>query len=242
MTSYTYQRESLLALFSKAGATAAPAMADEFLTPLAEGEKVVGEDFSSEEIALAELMAHPHTVVRATRLDVDDAVMADAYLYVAGDHYAMITSNEAGFVLSPIASLETLLDKIGDILPLRPDPDTIQTRVSLEMDDFIDVSTLLSNWDEVSAEAILEAEGMETFEAINLADSVESQEWNGLLSFMFFENGILVRDRHLWALQGPDTSWLGYLDLDTSKMVVQAANNAVLNDIAQRIWEALAES
>lgn len=242
MTSYTFQREELLALFNKVGVSSAQGMADDFLTPLADGETAIGRDFSSEELALAELMAHPHSVVRVMRRDVDHATQADAYYYVSGEHFSVLTAADAGYALSALDSLETVMNAASSMLPVRPDADTVQTRVLLNMEDFREVSDLLANWHEVSAEAILEADGMETFEAINLAQSVESQEWNGIISFLFFKEDKLVWERNLWVVQGPDTSWLGYLDLESGKMVVQAANDEVLSDISLRIWEALDES
>jgi len=242
MSNYTLKREKLLALFSKVGVSTGQGMSADFLTPLSEGEKTNGGDFSSEEIVIAELMAHPQSVVRTTRLDADDDTLADAYFYMAGGHFASITLEESGYILSPLADLEALINNVGNMLPLRPDPDTVRTRILLDMNDFIDVNSLLSDWDSVTAEALLEASGMETFEAINLADSVESQEWNGLISFLFFKDDNLSRERNMWVLQGPDTSWLGYVDLDTGKMVVQAANNEVIADISLRIWKALDES
>lgn len=242
MTSYTFQREELLALFDKVGVSAAQGMADEFLIPLAAGETAVGRDFSSEEIALAELMAHPHSVVRVVRRDADQATLADAYYYVSGEHFAVLTATDAGYVLSALDNLETTMNDASSMLPLRPDADTINIRVMLDMDDFIDARALARGWHSVSSETVLEAQGMETFEAIDLANSVGNQEWNGWLSFLFFKDGKRTQERTMWVLQSPDSSWLGYLDLDTGKMVVQAANDEVLSDISLRIWEALDES
>lgn len=242
MTSYTFQREELLALFNQVGVSAAQGMADDFLTPLADGETAIGRDFSSEELALAKLMAHPHSVVRVMRRDADQETLADAYYFVAGEHFAVLTAADAGYALSALDSLEATMNDASSMLPLRPDSDTVNIRIMLDMDDFIDARALARDWHSVSTETILEAEGLETFEAIDLADSVGNQEWNGWLSFLFFKDGKLTRERTMWALQGSDSSWLGYLDLDTGKMVVQAANNEVLSDISLRIWEALDES
>jgi len=242
MTSYTLQREELLALFSKVGCSTPQGMSDDFLAPLAESETLTGADFSSEEIALAELMAHPHRVVCVEREDADGIVQNKVWFYVLGTHFASLSTSADGYVFSSLDSLDALLSKLSATLPLRPDPNTVHARAVLDLDEFMEVRALLSNRHEVSAEAILEADGMETFEAINLAASVESQEWNGRLSFQFYEEDKLIKERNLWVLQGPDASWLGYQDLETDKMIVQSANNEVLDDIALRIWEALDES
>lgn len=242
MTIYTLQREELLALFAKVGVSIAPGVADDFLAPMADGEKATGRDFSSEEITLAELMSHPHRVVRVTRRDVNQDIQADAYYFVTGTHFAVLIATKDDYTLSALDSLETVLNDAGNMLPLRANPDSVQARALLNLYDFIEVRSLLADWDKVSAEAILEADGMKTFEAIDLAQSVESQEWNGLISFLFFNEDKLVRERTLWAVQGPDTSWLGYLDLESGKMVVQSANNEILSNISLLIWEALDES
>ena len=89
---------------------------------------------------------------------------------------------------------------------------------------------------------VLEAAGMEKFEAVSLAHSVQSQEWHGRLSFKFYQNDQLTAERELRGLQSTDTCWLGYLEPETGKMVVQSANSQVMDTVALRIWEALDES
>lgn len=96
--------------------------------------------------------------------------------------------------------------------------------------------------DEVSAEDILEADGLETFQAMDFADSFISQEWHGRLTFTLYDGAKAAKQRELWLLQGPDISWIGYLNPEQNKMVVQTATNNVLNEAIFRIWRALDES
>ncbi len=242
MTTYTLQREELLALFKKVGCTTAQGMSDDFLAPLADGETLTGAAFSSEEIALAELMAHPHRVVHATRFDVDNVLQESVWFYSAGSHFASLAVVEDGYELSALDNLDALIFKAGAILPLRSKSDAMPARVVLDRDDFIDVRYLLDNWHEVSGEMVLEAAGLEKFEAVNLAHSVQSQEWHGRLVFKFYQDDQLIAERELRGLQSTDTCWLGYLDPETGKMVVQSATNETMDTVALRIWEALDES
>lgn len=242
MTTYTLQREALLALFNKVGCTTAQGMSDDFLAPLADGEILTGAEFSSEEIALAELMGHPHRVVHATRFDADNVVQENVWFYSADNHFASLAAVEDGYALSALDSLDTLIFNAGTILPLRSESDAMPARVVLDRDDFIDVRDLLTNWHEVSGEMVLEAAGMQKFEAVNLAHSVQSQEWHGRLSFKFYQDDQFIAERELRGLQSTDTCWLGYLDPETGKMVVQTATNETMDTVSLRIWEALDES
>ena len=239
MTRYTLQREELLALLDQVGVNNALGMDSAFLSPLAAGETLSGRDFDSEEIALAQVLAHPHNVVRTRRFDAEDTVREEVWFYAAGVHFASLAAADGRYVLTALASLESLIDKANSMLPLRAGPDSVQYRVMLNQDDFIDVRYLLTHWKEVSAETILEASGMETFEAIDLAHSIESQEWHGRFTFISFKDDQLVSERELRILQGTDISWLGYLDPESGKMVIQSATNEVLDDISLRMWAAL---
>lgn len=242
MTSYTLEREELLALLKEAGATNAQGMSEGFLPSLAAGEAVTSGDFTSEELALAQLLVHPHRVIHATRFNRDDAIQEEVWFYMAANHFASLASVKSGYELSALDSLETLFFKVGAVLPLRSTPETATMRVVLDRDDFIDVRYLLTNWHEVSGEMVLEAAGMEKFEAVNLAHSVQSQEWHGRLSFKFYQDDQLVSERELRGLQSTDSCWLGYLEPETGKMVVQSATNEIMDTVALRIWEALDES
>ena len=242
MTKYTLQREELLALFNKVGCITAQGMSDDFLTPLADGETLTGAAFSSEEIALAELMAHPHRVVHATRFNADNVVQESVWFYSAENHFASLAAVEDGYALSTLDSLDALIFNIGAVLPLRSESEAMSAQVVLDRDDFIDVRDLLTNWHEVSGEMVLEAAGLEKFEAVNLAHSVQSQEWHGRLSFKFYQDDQLIAERELRGLQSSDSCWLGYLDPETGKMVVQTATNETMDTVSLRIWEALDES
>lgn len=242
MTSYTLQREDLLALLQKAGANTAQGVDDEFLAPLAAGETVMGGAFSSEQVAMANLLAHPHYVVHATRFGVDNNVQENAWFFGADNHFASLAVRDGGYELSALDNLESLIFTAGTILPLRSDSETLQARVVLDREDFVDVRYLLTNWHEVSGEMVLEAAGLEKFEAVNLAHSVQSQEWHGRLAFKFYKNDQLVSERELRGLQSSDTCWLGYLEPETGKMVVQTATSNTMDIVTLRIWEALDES
>jgi hypothetical protein len=242
MTSYTLQREELLALLNKAGASTAQGMSDDFLRPLSADETVSGGEFNSEQLALANLLAHPHTVVHAIRFNPNNVIQESVWFYSAGIFFASLAAVEDGYELSALDNLETLIFKAGAILPLHSDSETLPARVVLDQDDFTDVRYLLSNWHEVSGEMVLEAAGLEKFEAVNLAHSVQSQEWHGRLTFKFYKNDQLVSERELRGLQSTDTCWLGYLDPETGKMIVQTATPETMDTVALRIWQALDES
>lgn len=188
MKTYTLPREELLALLKQAGAATAQGISDEFLPPLASGETLPDGDFNPEELALGQLLAHPHSVVHAIRFGVDNVVQEEAWFYVAGDQFASLTAVSNTYELSTIDSLETLFDKAASVLPLRPSSQTENLRVVLDREDFIDVRYLLTNWHKVSGEMVLEAAGMEKFEAVDLAHSISTQEWHGRLVFKFYQN------------------------------------------------------
>lgn len=243
MSSYTLAREELFALLQEVGGSSIQGMADGFLTPLAEGEQVTTDSvFNAEALALAQLLARPHRVVHAIRFDPNDVVQESVWFYIAGDRFASLTAVADNYLLSAVDSLEALFFQAGAVLPLRSGADMLPARVVLDREDFVDVRYLLRNWHEVSGEMVLEAAGLKKFEAVDLAHSMQSEEWHGRLVFKFYKNDQLVSKRELRGLQSSDTCWLGYLDPETGKMVVQTATNETMDTVTLRIWEALAES
>jgi hypothetical protein len=242
MSNYMLKREELLMLLKKMGIVPAMRMSNDFLPPLAEGDELAEGDFSIEELALAQVIAKPDSVVNAIRFDEENNVQEDVWFYIAGENFATLSKSAAGYKLSAENNLEALFMIAGSVLPLRSDSDTVHAKAVLDPEEFIEVRSLLRDWDKVSGEAILEADGMKAFEAINLAEAVESEEWHGNLYFQFYDDNELVAERSMWVLQGPDSAWMGYQDVASGKMVVQSANDEIMSDISFRIWEALDES
>lgn len=243
MTSMTLSREELLGLLNQAGAKTVQGISDKFLLPPTDQEHFTYTSAAAAAVAMAKVLAQPQKEVHALRLDVNEETLAEAWYYAADSAFVSLTSPAADqYQLTSFADLSTFLLDILNLLPLATDPDTEQFRCVLDRDDFIDVRGSLMRLDEVSAEEILEADGLKTFQAMDFADSFISQQWHGRLTFTLYDGTKTAKQNELWLLQGPDISWVGHLNPEQNKMVVQTATNDVLNDIVSRIWQALDES
>ena len=243
MTRITLSREELLGLLQQVGAKTVRGISDEFLPPPTDQEHFDFTSADSNSVAMAKVLAQPQKGVHALRLDVNEATLAEAWYYAAGSVFVSLTAPSANqYQLTSFADLSDFLLNIVNLVPLSPDPETEQFRFVLDRDDFIDVRGMLAHLDVVGAEDILEADGLETFQAMDFADSFISQEWHGRLTFTRYDGSKVVSQHELALLQGPEISWIGYVNPEQNKMVVQTATNDVLNDAISRIWQALDES
>lgn len=243
MTSITLSREELLGLLHQVGAKTVRGISDEFLAPPIDQEQFEFTSADEDVVALAKILAQPQKGVHALRLDVDEAILAEAWYYAADSAFVSLISPAANqYQLASFADLSAFLLNIANLGPLSPDPDTEQFRFVLDRDDLIDVRGMFAHLDVVGAEDILEADGLETFEAMDFADSFISQEWHGRLTFIRYDGDKVASQRELGLLQGPEISWIGYVNPEQNKMVIQTATNDVLNDTISRIWQALDES
>ncbi len=243
MTSMTLSREELLGLLHEVGAKTVRGISDQFLPPPTDQEHFTYTSADTNAEAMAKVLAQPQKEVHALRLDVNEETLAEAWYYAADSAFVSLTSPAADqYQLTSFADLSDFLWGILTLLPLSTDPDTEQFHFVLDRDDFIDVRGSLMRLDEVSAEEILEADGLENFQAMDFADSFISQEWHGRLTFTRYDGTNIAKQNELWLLQGPDISWTGYLNPEQNKMVVQTTTNNVLNDIISRLWQALDEN
>jgi hypothetical protein len=101
-----------------------------------------------------------------------------------------------------------LIDRIVEILPLRKDAPSSDTRAVLAQDAFLEAKDLAEAGATSKASKVLEKHGVEAGIAEALPAALAEPEFGGTLALLRCKKGQIVDGRNLAVVQSADTAWL----------------------------------
>lgn len=163
--------------------------------------------------AMLAIVADPRAVVRVQRSVPESDGELWCWYFIQGRKLIQLsTSSPEQFDLGWIADLDSVLAQIAEILPLETDPDEVRYRAIADEEDTDQIRTLVSDWEEVPALTIMEADGLAPVEAIELYDDLTEPMWHGRIDFMACSSGKGSIIHRLLLLQGQSFAWLAWQD------------------------------
>lgn len=117
-------------------------------------------------------------------------------------------AGENDFVLDHVPDKEAAMAQIEQFIPLQPAPEMLNYRVKIDEEDFHTLSDLASEWEEVPALEILEADGLDQVAARDLFDSAVEPEWRGIIVCLTYQGQTITSQTTIRALQGAEISWV----------------------------------
>ena len=157
---------------------------------------------------MVEIMAQPEVIVRTYRETPGENEYWSWY-FVSGSSIVEISMDNPGqFQLATVPDLNTVLEHLEVVFPLTPVPDTVRYNAEVPQDDAKEVTWLANGWDEVPALNILEADGLNTAEAMDLFDDIAEFAWWGKVDLMACQGNEITAKHRVLAIQGQERSWV----------------------------------
>jgi hypothetical protein len=182
--------------------------------------------------AMMVIITNPNSVVRVSRTIPDSDEAYWCWYYASeGEIIQLVASGPEEFELDRVGDIDGILAELVEFLPLEPAPDALHYRAIVDQEDADLVRALLDDWDEVPALSVMEADGLQPAEAVELYDDLEEPQWRGQVDFMACESGQIRLYRRLLVLQGDELSWLAWQDVaDKSDLHIQTAETGALQE------------
>jgi hypothetical protein len=178
-----------------------------------------------------------HAIVRK-----DSTPDQNRWYFTNGTAIVRLTvESEGQFAYVSIPNKEDMLADLAQFIPLQPAPDSLNYRVKMGQEDFLALRDLASEWNEVPALEILEADGLDQVAARDLFDSAVEPEWRAIVTFLGCQNQTVTGQATVRALQGAEISWVIRPSTD-GKLIAETALPGRLHHALSTTWEATLEA
>jgi hypothetical protein len=145
-------------------------------------------------------------------------------------------TNDNQYQLTAVSETTAIMDQIHQFLPLQPTLPDLTYRVKIPYEDFLTLRELATEWNEVPALEILEADGLDQVTSRDLFDSAVGPEWRGIIDCLTCQGQMVTGQTTLRVLQGVEISWLIRPSTD-DKLVVETAQPGLFQDALAKAWQ-----
>jgi hypothetical protein len=200
---------------------------------------VHGNHYHADEslMSMIEVMVQPLAVVRTIRESAEGEEQRSWHFVNASAFVQMLAADDKHFRLDLIPDEQTVKDQISNFLPLEPVPENLNYRATVSQDDAQEIRSLASDWDEVPALEIIEADGLNLAQGKQLFEEIAAPVWRGRIDFIDCREGAGISRRRVLVLQGQETSWLAWqTHPDESTLNIQTATTGALDKIVSDYW------
>jgi hypothetical protein len=269
MSGFDLDYPALLSLFDHLGLTLPPGIEADQLPGLDQGKRAKVLEEGEQELkaqgwltiqdgkpnlepALAEVsavMAKPQAVIRV-RHETPEANMTYSWYFVSGPGTvtragSQITRLAEGvppsYHLERVPDSAAVLAQVQEVLPLQPVPESLSYRCVASEEDAEEVRSLANDWEEVPAMEIMEADGLNTAEALGLFDDMAEPQWRGRVDFMESRKGQVTATHRVLVLQGQERSWLANQPVaGVQELYVQTAVPGAFETLLKEYWQVVA--
>jgi hypothetical protein len=176
------------------------------------------------------VVTDPQAVLRIHRIIPAEKEDFWCWYFVSDEQWVRLaSSNSEQYELDQLSGIDSAVTQIAEILPLEPVQNELRYRATAEQDDVNLIASLVSDFEEVPALTLMEADGLGPVEAIELYNDLTEPEWRGWIDFLACSSGQITISHRLLVLQGAELSWMAWQDdPDRSDMHVQTATTGAL--------------
>lgn len=243
---YIFDYAELCYLLTEAGNDAPVGVDAQFFPPLSDverqtllqtGQAKLRERADSDGQGLVQVLVEATAVLHATRIEENEPDSNRWFFYTSTHTVQLQKVNAAQYELTTLDGATAVLPQIQQFLPLQPAPAGLTYRVKLPHEDFLTLRDLATEWEEVPALEILEADGLEIVAARDLFDSAVEPEWRGIINCLTIEGQAVMEEATLRVLQGAEISWVIRPSTDTD-LIVETAQPGYFEKSLTELWQA----
>ncbi|MCA9875665.1 MAG: hypothetical protein KC441_18465 [Anaerolineales bacterium] len=242
----TFDYSELCALLAEAGVDALVGMDASQFSPLSKAEKAAVLQAGRSKLsmrqddpgkALVQVLAGPTAVLHATRVQAGLPDEHMWFFYTPDQTVQLQAVDEEQYWLTAVAPHTAVLQHVQQFLPLQPAPADLIYRVKVTEEDFLTLRDLATEWEEVPALEILEADGLDLVSARDLFDSAVAPEWRGIIECLTCQGQTVTGQSTLRVLQGAEVSWLIRPSAD-HRLLMETAQPGHYENALSKIWQA----
>ena len=240
----TLDYSELCALLAEAGLTAPVGLDAAHFPPLNDPEKQallaagrakLQDRDAAAGPALVAALAAPAAVLHATRVQPGEHERHLWFFYTPAQTVRLQKPDQNHYRLTAVSGTSALLDQVHNFLPLQPAPPELTYRVRLPYDDFLVLRDLATEWDEVPALEILEADGLDLVSSRDLFDSAVDPDWRGIIDCLAYQGQVVTGQATLRVLQGAEISWL-IRPSTGDNLVAETAQPGLYQEALAKAW------
>jgi hypothetical protein len=196
--------------------------------------KLQGRDAAAG-LELVKTLAAPSAVLHATHVQPGEHERHLWFFYTPAQTVRLHKPDRDHYQLATVSGTSALLNQVYQFLPLQPAPPELTYRVRLPYDDFLVLRDLATEWEEVPALEILEADGLDQVSSRDLFDSAADPEWRGIIDCLSYQGQVVAGQATLRVLQGAEISWL-IRPSTGDNLVAETAQPGLYQDALAKAW------
>ena len=184
---------------------------------------------------LVEALADPTVALHATRVQQNRPDEHIWFFHAPSQTVRLKRLEQGEFHLSTLAGEVAVLGEVEQFLPLSPVPEDLVYRVRLPYEDFLALRDLATEWKEVPALDILEAEGLDEVSSRDLFDSAVEPEWRAIIDCLTCRDRTVAKKSTVRVLEGAEISWI-IRPAGDDRLIVETSRPGLFNKALADMW------